>query len=47
MLKRILVILEAKKECFLTRAKNTDYETNCITTRDSQIPIPKNQPGFK
>lgn len=42
MLKRILVILEVKKKCILTHTKNTEDETNCTATRDSQILIPKN-----
>lgn len=42
MLERILVILGVKKGCILTYDENTEYETNCKTTRDSQILIPKN-----
>jgi len=41
MLKRILVILEVKKTCIVTHAKNTEYETSCTTARDSQLLIPK------
>lgn len=41
MLRRILVILEIKKEC--THAKNMENETSCTTGKDSQIVIPKHK----
>lgn len=41
MLKRILAILEVKKEHIPTEAKNTQYGSNSTTAPDSQILIPK------